>query len=144
MNSGKSFVKALLVAAAMGGVWYLFIQGKPLSDSMSVLTSPRETPRVKAPTGSPVTPAKAIDTVRLKMYADTLGRAYGCGYRPEEELARVQNWLDASLTPGSREHQTNFDEFLEGMKTSAEQQREGRSSNSCAEVELSLKTISWP
>jgi hypothetical protein len=146
MNSGKSFVKVLLLVTAMGACWYIFLKENPVSDtdSMTAHTSPQDASRVKAPARSPITPAKVMDTVRLRMYADTLGRAYGCGYRPEEELARVRNWLDTSLTPGSREHQANFNEFLEAMKNSAEQQREGKSSYSCPEVEASMKTVSWP
>jgi hypothetical protein len=111
---------------------------------MTAPATPSEASRGNAPIGTSVTPAQGIDTARLRMYAETLGRAYGCGYRPEEELARVRNWLDTSLIPGSKVHQVNFNEFLETMKSSAEQQREGKSSYTCIEAETSLKTTSWP
>jgi hypothetical protein len=144
MNLGKSSVKSIIVLLVMAACWYLLIKNKPPSDRETSPATSQDASQANAPTGTSVTPTQAIDTARLKIYADILGRAYGCGYHPEEELARVRNWLDTSLTPGSKAHQANFNEFLETMKICAEQQREGKSSYSCAEVETSLKTTSWP
>ena len=140
----NSLAKSLLVVGIMVGCWYLFIKDMSPVDRMTAPATPSEASRGNAPVGTSVTPAQGIDTARLRMYAETLGRAYGCGYRPEEELARVRNWLDTSLIPGSKVHQVNFNEFLETMKSSAEQQREGKSSYTCIEAETSLKTTSWP
>jgi hypothetical protein len=143
-NSSVSFVRALLIVAVMGVIWYLFIQKKPQPDGEVVPSPPQETAQRDARSKSSAAPAKVFDTDRMMMFAATLGRAYGCGHRPEEELARVRTWLDRSLSPGTREHQAHFHDFLEGIKNNEEQQREGRSTYSCADVEMSLKTTTWP
>jgi hypothetical protein len=144
MNFGKSSVKVIIMLLVMAACWYLFIKNKPPAGRETPPATSQEASQANAPTGTSVASTQAIDTGRLKIYVDILGRAYGCGYHPEEELARVRNWLDTSLTPGSKAHQANFNEFLESMKISAKQQRENKSSYSCAEVETSLKTTSWP
>jgi len=147
MNSGTSsvsFLKTLLIVAVMGVAWYLFIQKKPQPDGATAPSHTHEAAPRDARSRPSAAPAKVFDTDRMMMFAATLGRAYGCGYRPEEELARTRTWLDASLSPGTKEHQAHLHELLEGIKNTAEQQREGKSTYSCADVEISLKTTTWP
>ncbi len=138
----KSGIKVIIILLLMAGVWYFLLHRPRSIDTMPATA----TPSIPSETSSPPAPSLTapIDTGRLSWYAGVLGRAYGCGLRPEAEMDRVRKWLDDSLSPGSKAHQAHLHDFLEEVKAAADRQRDAKEGTSCSEAESALKTTPWP
>jgi hypothetical protein len=82
------------------------------------------------------------DVDRLTTYAVVLGRAIACGVDVKDASSRVGSWMDRTFS--NKEKAMYLAIFAEGMKYHAEQQRAGRSPDSCTSVRNSFAKIPWP
>ena len=87
--------------------------------------------------------ASRADVDRLTSYAVILGRAIGCGIDTQKASLQIGKWMDKRFPPGSKDQQTYLPVFIEGVKYHAEQQRAGRSPDSCSQVQRSISKMKW-
>ncbi|MEM4725217.1 MAG: hypothetical protein QXP01_09415 [Candidatus Hadarchaeum sp.] len=52
--------------------------------------------------------------------------------------------MDMKFPPGSRDQKTYLPIFMEGVRYHAQQQKEGKSPDSCAAVLRTFRTMPWP
>lgn len=81
---------------------------------------------------------------QMTTYAVLLGRAAGCGMKPEYEYRRVGKWLDETFPPGSEDQKTYIPIFLAGLEYHAKQQASGKSPDTCSQVRRALSGTDWP
>lgn len=86
----------------------------------------------------------AVDIDRMTTYATLLGRAIGCGIDVDPEMRRVGRWMDRTFPPGSAKQKTYLPIFMAGIKHHAEEQRAGRSPDSCTTLRREVKAFPWP
>jgi len=87
--------------------------------------------------------ASRADIDRLTSYAVILGRAIACGIDTQEASVQIGKWMDKRFPPGSKDQQTYLPIFIDGVKYHAEQQRAGRSPDSCSQVRHSFSKMKW-
>lgn len=87
--------------------------------------------------------ADSADVDRLTTYATLLGRAIGCGLEVQQASREIGRWMDEKFPPGSSDQRTYVPVFVKGVKYHAEQQRGGRSPDSCAEVGRVFNSTQW-
>lgn len=87
---------------------------------------------------------KTSDIDRLTTYATVLGRAIGCGLNVDLEMKRVGRWMDQKFPPGSERQKTYLPIFLDGIKYHAQQQKSGKSPDSCEAIRHEVRTFPWP
>jgi len=80
----------------------------------------------------------------LTSYATLLGRAVACGVDILPATKRVGAWMDRTFPPGSPDQKVALIVMTEGMKYHAEQQRAGRSPDSCETVRREFGLVRWP
>ena len=84
------------------------------------------------------------DIDKLTTYSVILGRAIGCGADVGIASRRVGHWMDMVFPPGSVDQQTYLPIFMSGTRYHAEQQRLGKSPDSCTTVLRSFSGFPWP
>lgn len=84
------------------------------------------------------------DIDKLTTYAVILGRAIGCGADVSSASRRVGLWMDKVFPPGSADQQTYLPIFIGGTRYHAEQQRLGKSPDSCSSTLQSFSGFPWP
>jgi len=93
------------------------------------------------------TPALGVssqDVDRITTYAVILGRAVACGADISDASRRVGQWMDVKFPPGSQDQQAYLPIFVNGVGYHAQQQKEGKSPDSCAAVLRNFKAFPWP
>ncbi len=101
---------------------------------------------------TPAFSAREKDIDKLTTYSVVLGRAVACGPNADQSfrtrymdaMRKVGGWMDRAFPPGSPERVTAWRLFTEGMEYHAEQQKSGRSPDSCSAVLRSFSTFPWP
>src|SRR5262245_39522123 len=89
--------------------------------------------------------AGPYDTMdQLTTYIQVLGRAQACGIDTTEASRRVGSWVDRMSRPGSDERKAYMQVILVGLPYVVEQQRQGRTADSCANVRRYWPTMRWP
>ena len=88
--------------------------------------------------------ASSKDVDRLTSYAVILGRGIACGAESAEASRRVGAWMDVKFPPGSQDQKTYLPIFMQGVLYHAQQQKEGKSPDSCTEVLHNFRTMPWP
>ncbi len=88
--------------------------------------------------------ASDSDIDKLTTYAVILGRAVACGAVIEPAMKRVGRWMDSIFPPGSRDQQTYLPIFSEGVLYHAQQQKDGKSPDSCSAVLRTFESFPWP
>lgn len=89
------------------------------------------------PAAQPAAQHDAID--RLTTYTTVLGRGIACNARGTEEASRsLGAWMQSSGLNGYTMT------AAAGIRAAAEQQRAGRSPDTCAKVRQTFPTIAWP
>lgn len=85
---------------------------------------------------------KAQMRVRLKDYAEVLGRGAGCGMNVEPWGAGVGDWL-AARTSGQEE--SDLSVLFMGLVVKArDQQRAGLTGRTCSQVADDIEATNWP
>lgn len=87
--------------------------------------------------------ADPADVDRLTTYATLLGRAIGCGLQTDQASRDIGGWMDKKFAPGSSDQRTYLPIFMAGVQYHAEQQRNGKSSDTCTEVARVFRSTSW-
>ena len=93
---------------------------------------------------SSVMAASSADIDKLTTYAVILGRAVACGANIDDASRRVGRWMDRTFPPGSSDQKTYLPILMEGMRYHAQQQKEGKSPDSCSAVLRSFNSFPWP
>jgi hypothetical protein len=88
--------------------------------------------------------ASSADIDKLTTYAVILGRAVACGANVDDASRRVGQWMDRTFPPGSSDQKTYLPVFMEGMRYHAQQQKEGKSPDSCSAVLRSFNGFPLP
>ncbi|MEX2125585.1 MAG: hypothetical protein WD795_16980 [Woeseia sp.] len=88
--------------------------------------------------------ATDADIDKLTTYAVILGRGVACGADVATASERVGRWMDAKFPPGSKDQQTYLPIFMAGVQHHAQQQRDGKSPDSCGEVLRTFNQFPWP
>jgi hypothetical protein len=88
--------------------------------------------------------ASAADVDRLTTYAVILGRGVACGAPTHDASSRVGRWMDRTFPPGSQDQKTYLPIFMQGVQYHAQQQKDGKSPDSCATVRRNFGTFPWP
>ena len=86
--------------------------------------------------------ASDSDIDKLTTYAVILGRAVACGIDTSNATSRVGAWMDRTFL--KNEKATYLVIMVEGMQYHAEQQRAGKSPDTCDAVRRSFAKIAWP
>ena len=94
--------------------------------------------------GSAVFAASDSDIDKLTTYAVMMGRGSACGAEMSNPGARVGAWMDRKFPPGSQDQKTYLPIFLSGVQHHAQQQRSGKSPDSCSNVLTQLRMVNWP
>lgn len=93
---------------------------------------------------SPCHAATDSDIDKLTSYAVVLGRSVACGLSIKEPMSRVGKWMDVHFPPGSDDQKIYLPIFLEGIKYHAQQQKSGKSPDSCIKVGQAFDGFPWP
>ncbi len=88
--------------------------------------------------------ASSKDIDRMTTYAVVLGRTVACGADITDASRRVGRWMDVKFPPGSQDQKTFLPIFIQGVEYHAQQQKEGKSPDSCAAVLRNFKSFPWP
>ena len=88
--------------------------------------------------------ASSADIDQLTTYAVVLGRAAACGANIDDPSRRVGRWMDKVFPPGSSDQKKYLPIFMAGMAHHAQQQKEGKSPDTCTVVLRSLNGFPWP
>jgi hypothetical protein len=88
--------------------------------------------------------ASQADIDKLTTYAVVLGRAVACGANLDDASRRVGRWMDRTFPPGSKDQQIYLPIFMEGMRYHAQQQKDGKSPDSCSAVLRSFNSFPRP
>lgn len=88
--------------------------------------------------------ASSQDIDRMTTYAVVLGRAVACGADITDASRRVGRWMDVKFPPGSQDLKTYLPIFVNGVEYHAQQQKDGKSPDSCAAVLRNFKGFPWP
>ncbi len=88
--------------------------------------------------------ASQADIDKLTTYAVVLGRAVACGANVDDASRRVGRWMDRTFPPGFKDQQIYLPIFMEGMHYHAQQQKDGKSPDSCSAVLRSFNSFPWP
>ena len=84
------------------------------------------------------------DMDKLTTYATVIGRAIACGADVTSAMHRIGSWMDVKFPPGSKDQKMYLPVFMAGVKYHAEQQHNGESPDSCAEVLRVFADFPWP
>lgn len=84
------------------------------------------------------------DMDRLTKYTNLLGRGGACGADLDDANTRVGKWIDRIAPKGSKDQQLALTIFMQGVMFSAEQQKNGKSPDSCAQIRRTISTFPWP
>jgi len=88
---------------------------------------------------APAMPDRSDAIDRMTTYTTILGRGIACGTPGTEDASRrLGTWMDAQGLNGYAMVAAT------SIRTSAEQQRAGKSPDTCAKVREVFKTITWP
>lgn len=88
--------------------------------------------------------ASASDIDKMTSYAVIIGRAAGCGVDTTEGMKQVGKWMDRVFPPGSRDQKTYLPVFMDGVRYHAQQQRDGKSPDSCSVTKSAYSRTMWP
>ena len=88
--------------------------------------------------------ASSDDIDKLTTFATVLGRGTACGADIKDASRRVGRWMDRTFPPGSKDQQVYLPIFMAGMVFHAQQQKDGKSPDSCPNVLRSFNTFPWP
>ena len=88
--------------------------------------------------------ASDADIEKLTIYATILGRGIACGADNNSASRRIAAWIDKQFPPGSSDQTTYLLMFMNGTREAAQQQKNGNSPVSCAEVLHTFATFPWP
>lgn len=95
-------------------------------------------------TCSSMATASSSDIDQLTTYSVILGRAVACGADITVQSRSVGVWIDRKFPPGSSDRKTYLMMFMEGLRYHAEQQKQGKSPDTCPAVLRSFKSFDWP
>ena len=88
--------------------------------------------------------ASDADIEKLTTYAKILGRGIACGADNDSASRRVAAWIDKRFPPGSSDQTTYLMMFMNATRDAAQQQKNGNSPDTCAEVLHTFATFPWP
>lgn len=88
--------------------------------------------------------ASAQDIDKLTTYAVILGRAIACGADVGSASGKVGRWMDGVFPPGSSDQKTYLPIFMGGTRYHAEQQKLGKSPDTCSSVLRAFNSFPWP
>lgn len=117
---------------------------KSFADPKAMPAAPTPPPAPRAQTGQSAPPIellpRAVAIDRMTTYTTVIGRAIACGVADTDRATRrFSSWMDAQgLT---KDHLLTA---AAGIKYAADQQRAGRSPDSCAFVQQHFKNFPWP
>lgn len=94
--------------------------------------------------GTTYSSATPQDIDKLTTYAVILGRAIACGADVSSASGRVGRWMDRVFPPGSADQRTYLPIFMGGTRYHAEQQKLGKSPDSCSSVLRTFSSFPWP
>lgn len=130
---------AIWCGVALFSGWALFAQAEKQPEH-KYEPPPIAMPKRRSGAGSP----SASDIDRLTTYGTILGRAIGCGLDVNPEMRRVGKWMDKRFPPGTQRQKIYLPIFMETVKRSAIQQRNGNSPDSCGAVRDMVQKFPWP
>jgi hypothetical protein len=87
--------------------------------------------------------ASAADLETMSRMALLLGRAAGCGLDTQRAVKAIGAWLDQTFPPGSAEHTRYLQAFGADVRRHAQQQQNGETPDSCADVASALNAVDW-
>lgn len=93
-----------------------------------------------------VQPALAASDAELREmdgYALLLGRGIGCGLDTDRAVGAIGAWFDRTFPPGSASHERYLPVLTNAVQLYAEQQRQGYSPDSCADIARAFATMRW-
>jgi len=88
--------------------------------------------------------ATPADVDKMTTYAVVLGRSVACGADIKVPMRRVGIWMDKKFPPGSMDQKKYLPVFMKGVSYNAEEQKQGRSPDSCPAVLEAYRTFPWP
>jgi len=88
--------------------------------------------------------ASNADIDRMTTYAVILGRGVACGASTAGPSARVGAWMDRVFPPGSNDQKIYLPIFMQGVQHHAQQQKAGKSPDSCSTVLRNFNSFPWP
>jgi hypothetical protein len=87
--------------------------------------------------------ASAADLETMSRMALLLGRAVGCGLDTRRATGAIGGWLDQAFPPGSADHLRYLQAFGADVRRHAQQQQQGDTPDSCADVAEALSAVNW-
>ncbi len=87
--------------------------------------------------------ASAADLETMDRMALLLGRAVGCDLDTRRATRAIGAWLDQTFPPGSADRTRYLPVFTADVRRHAQQQQQGDTSDSCADVAEALNALNW-
>lgn len=82
------------------------------------------------------------DYDRVTTYATLIGRAVACGENISTPMAKVGSWMDRTFYGSGKGTQQQI--FIVALQYAAEQQKNGKSPDTCVSAVRAFKKTPWP